>query len=174
MGVYFSYYRILYVIISVIPLIFMVVYMQSSEPEWIFRGNIITTCLSVLIVLSGMVIIKKSFRKYSLREFIGISYPAGEEHVNEMLKTSGILSIVRHPLYTGTILVFGGYFLSLPSISNLITLLCILIYIFIGIRLEENKLIIEFGEEYTEYKKKVPMLFPGKDWIPGIKKYQKN
>jgi len=33
-------------------------------------------------------------------------------------------------------------------------------YIIIGTRLEEKKLVLEFGESYTKYQHEVPMLIP--------------
>ena len=35
-----------------------------------------------------------------------------------------------------------------------------LVYLPIGIRLEEHKLIAQFGEEYRRYRREVPALFP--------------
>ena len=148
--------------------------MTSRNPMWIFKGNILTICISVLLVVSGIIIINKSFKIYSFREFIGISYLKGEDQGNEKLKISGILSRIRHPLYTGTILIFAGYFLSQPSLANLVSVFCILIYILIGIKLEEKKLLIEFGESYSDYRKRVPMLFPGIGLILRNKKHQNN
>jgi methanethiol S-methyltransferase len=174
MGTFFSYYRVIYIIVSTIPLIFIGAYILSGEPEWIFKGNIITLIIAVMLAVSGIVVISKSFRTYSLREFIGLSYLTATEHGNEKLRTSGILSIVRHPLYTGTILVFAGYFVSIPSISNLITLVCVFLYLIIGIGLEERKLIAEFGADYSEYRNRVPMLFPAINPLKWIKKHQKN
>ena len=34
------------------------------------------------------------------------------------------------------------------------------IYVFIGIRIEEGKLIKEYGQDYVDYQQKVPMLIP--------------
>jgi protein-S-isoprenylcysteine O-methyltransferase Ste14 len=67
---------------------------------------------------------------------------------------------MRHPIYTGTILITIGFWLFIPSILNLTTVLCVFIYLVFGIRLEEEKLINEFGEEYENFQQEVPMLFP--------------
>jgi protein-S-isoprenylcysteine O-methyltransferase Ste14 len=34
------------------------------------------------------------------------------------------------------------------------------VYIIIGTKLEEKKLVLEFGEAYIKYQKEVPMLIP--------------
>ena len=44
----------------------------------------------------------------------------------------------------------------------LVTNLVLTAYFVIGAILEERKLVAEFGEEYREYQKRVPMLVPGR------------
>jgi len=77
-----------------------------------------------------------------------------------MLKTTGIQAKIRHPLYSGTLLIFIGYFIFNPQLTNLIMLLSLFIYLPVGIRLEEKKLIDTFGEDYLRYKEKTPSLIP--------------
>ncbi|MEO5783334.1 MAG: hypothetical protein ABIQ07_08695 [Ginsengibacter sp.] len=48
----------------------------------------------------------------------------------------------------------------MPSISNLIAVIVLTGYVLIGIRLEEQKLLLEYGEQYEQYSKKVPKLIP--------------
>lgn len=75
------------------------------------------------------------------------------------LVTTGLYRLVRHPLYTA-----GLLFLWLsPSVSvNSFTVyLALTVYILIGARFEERKLLREFGEAYAEYRKATPMLIPG-------------
>ena len=76
------------------------------------------------------------------------------------LQQSGLHKYVRHPLYLGTILFLIGLFFIFPLLSNFISLVVITIYVLLGIRLEEKKLISQFGSHYLEYAKKVPMLVP--------------
>ena len=76
------------------------------------------------------------------------------------LKINGIHRFVRHPLYTGTILVVWGFFFVFPYLNNLIAVVLLTLYVIVGIRFEEKKLIAEFGEQYNHYMKKVPSLFP--------------
>ncbi len=75
------------------------------------------------------------------------------------LETTGILGITRHPWYLGTIMLIWARGL---DVSALITNVTITIYLIVGTFLEEGKLLIEYGEEYREYQKKVSMLIPFK------------
>lgn len=76
------------------------------------------------------------------------------------LKVKGIHRLVRHPLYSGTILFVWGLFFIYPMLNNLIAVLLLTAYVLIGINFEEKKLIQEFGEEYEKYISEVPMLIP--------------
>ncbi|UCF58779.1 MAG: isoprenylcysteine carboxylmethyltransferase family protein [Candidatus Bathyarchaeota archaeon] len=76
------------------------------------------------------------------------------------LETAGAYSIVRHPQYFGWILAhIGMSTLFSVSYSMLFTpILLALIYLIS--KKEEEELIKEFGNEYEDYKKNVPMLMP--------------
>jgi len=56
-------------------------------------------------------------------------------------------------------LIFG-YFLFSPTLLNIITVSCMILYILIGLRIEERKLIKVFGDKYIQYKEEVPELIP--------------
>jgi len=77
------------------------------------------------------------------------------------LDTSGVLSIVRHPWYLATILLIWARPVDISIIVANVMLTC---YLVIGTYLEEKKLILEFGENYRSYQRRVSMLVPIK-WI---------
>ena len=90
--------------------------------------------------------------------FIGVRQllepPRGSE-----LNTHGFYSLVRHPLY-----LFGLLFLWFTPIMsvNWLTLFVLLsIYLFVGARFEERRLLSEFGTQYEEYRRRTPMIIPG-------------
>ena len=76
------------------------------------------------------------------------------------LKVEGIHRFVRHPLYSGTILFVWGLFFIFPTLSNLIAVVLLTLYVLIGISFEEKKLKKEFGSKYETYIIDVPMLIP--------------
>ncbi|MFW9820088.1 MAG: methyltransferase family protein [Candidatus Thorarchaeota archaeon] len=88
------------------------------------------------------------------------SLKVSENHRAEKIITSGIYSYIRHPQYFGGVLSHIGITLILSSLYSLIsTPLIVLINIVLCWK-EEKELIKEFGEDYIEYKKRVPMFFP--------------
>jgi protein-S-isoprenylcysteine O-methyltransferase Ste14 len=99
-----------------------------------------------------------AFRQYSLKKFLGLAKGADDE--DEVFSSEGILAVVRHPLYSGTVLIVVGYCLFAPTYANLVTGLMIILYILVGIQLEEKKLFEQYGERYEQYKAEVPMLIP--------------
>jgi protein-S-isoprenylcysteine O-methyltransferase Ste14 len=53
-----------------------------------------------------------------------------------------------------------GTLILLPFYSTLVFVTATLLYLPVGISLEEQKLVREFGEQYLQYKKEVKMLIP--------------
>lgn len=74
------------------------------------------------------------------------------------LVTGGVYRWVRHPLYTGTLLVLWAQ----PALSSnsLAFALGLTVYLLVGIQFEERKLRREFGAAYTEYAQRTPALLP--------------
>lgn len=74
------------------------------------------------------------------------------------LRTTGIYGWVRHPVYTGLLAMFLlGPTLSLDRLA-LFTVA--LVYLSVGIPVEERKLVRLFGDAYVEYRRHVPALLP--------------
>jgi protein-S-isoprenylcysteine O-methyltransferase Ste14 len=77
------------------------------------------------------------------------------------LVTGGAFSYVRHPTYLAHTLIFGGAFLLSGVIAvGVVTLLDFLVINAAIIPLEEKELLVRFGEEFVQYKKRVPRYFP--------------
>ena len=90
----------------------------------------------------------------------GLKLIFGEIREKPFVITKGAFSLVRHPIYLGSILFYGGLFcLTLSLLSAGLWILIIVFYRYIS-GYEEKLLINRFGEEYLAYREKVPMLFP--------------
>jgi protein-S-isoprenylcysteine O-methyltransferase Ste14 len=103
--------------------------------------------------LLGLLILYRAGRSYDLARFLGLTHA----EVIEPLVISGMNRIVRHPLYLGLILLLLG--LSATPLSLATTIFAV-IYILIGIRFEERKLLRLYGTAYRDYCHVVPMLIP--------------
>ncbi len=75
------------------------------------------------------------------------------------IEKGGVLGVIRHPFYTGSLLVIWTGNLDM---TRLIINVILSLYLVIGTMLEEKKLITEFGDVYRNYQQDVSMLFPWK------------
>jgi protein-S-isoprenylcysteine O-methyltransferase Ste14 len=111
--------------------------------------------LFVKIILS---VVALSFFVFMTREGLKIVFK--EERDKPGVIRKGVFKIVRHPIYFGSILFYLGLiFLTLSIISMFVWFLIIAFYFYIA-RYEEKILLNEFGSDYEEYMKEVPMLLP--------------
>lgn len=86
---------------------------------------------------------------------------AGIIKKNEVLTKEGIYSLCRNPLYLGSFLIGIGFSIASNNIwIFLYFFLSFLIIYPLTIKKEEEFLIKKFGEEYSEYRKRVPAFLP--------------
>jgi len=154
LGKSFRFYRLGYVVFSSLGLLFLLFWNANISTDYLFNHEGAARYLSLVFAAFGVIVIKVSFRSYRLSEFLGMSTS------DEPFTTKGILSSIRHPIYSGTILIVVGYWLFNPTIPTSVSVICVLVYLPIGIYLEEKKLIKQFGERYRKYKRDVPALIP--------------
>ena len=153
----FKWYRLLYTLISLI--LFLGIVLQSLFiPKYVLiPKSDLTNYLGYMLAGLGTIIATKSSKHYSVKRFLGFESSAKND---EILITSGLYAKVRHPLYGGLVLIFLGYFLFAGSITSVVHLVCLLLYLPIGICFEEKNLIHQFGEAYQKYKSEVPAIIP--------------
>ncbi|WP_445735626.1 methyltransferase family protein [Mariniflexile sp.] len=79
------------------------------------------------------------------------------------LATGGLYGLVRHPQYTGLFIgLFGEGIVHWPTLFSVGLFPIIVIAYTLLARREEKKVIEQFGEEYLEYRRHVPMFLPMK------------
>jgi protein-S-isoprenylcysteine O-methyltransferase Ste14 len=89
-----------------------------------------------------------------------IGVPEIFSKIKENIVAIGPFSLVRHPTYLAHKLMLSGIFFITGVIAiGIVTLLDLLIMNTIVIPLEEKELLYRFGEEYLQYKRKVPSRF---------------
>jgi methanethiol S-methyltransferase len=151
-------YRIFYNLFSLAFLSAFLVYSILLPSQLLFEPSSLTELFGLMFTLYGILIIRISLKSYGFNHFVGLDNEIDLQA--KSIKLTGLLRYVRHPIYTGLILFFVGLFFYFPNVASAYNLLFVTLYILIGIRLEEQKLIKEFGNDYLEYRKKVPMLIP--------------
>ena len=163
---FYSFYRLIYNILSVLGLYFFIVI--SPKPDIIifdlnYPFDIIIFVLQ-LISIAGFI---WSISYLDLLEFIGIGqvkrwflreFNSDNIYSNQPLIWKGPYKFSRHPIYFFSILFLG--LRPEMDLFYLITFICISVYFYVGSVYEERKLVREFGDEYIRYINTVPRIFP--------------
>lgn len=153
----FRWYRIFYNTIALFIFVWLTGRLLAPAPVFLIAPILPMQVAGGLLFLAGGIIILAAFRLYDTGEFVGWRNP----QAGAQLQTSGLNAVVRHPLYTGTLLVVAGLWCIWPSADMTATAAAVLVYLPAGIYWEEKKLIRQFGDAYRNYSQRVKRLIPG-------------
>ena len=112
----------------------------------------------IVLLLWGYLQFKFSGR---YRNRIGRGGP-GLKNPPEALVTTGIYAWTRNPMYLGHFIYITGIAVTLQSVAAVLLLIFTLIWYQPRVRMDEERLVELFGDEYEEYRRRV------KRWLPGI------
>jgi len=90
----------------------------------------------------------------------GMKAVFGTRREKPELISTGVFSIVRHPIYTGALLFYLGSILMTMSLASAALWVVIIAFYIYLCKYEERLLAEDFGNDYLEYKKRTGMLFP--------------
>jgi len=162
LGAGYRFYRLFFNLFAVATVMPLFAYTESLHGPALFRweGSLIGAQV-LLLALSALLFLAGAWH-YDLLQFSGIrQITTGSSHhvLSETgrLKTTGVLSVTRHPWYLGGIL-FVWAACETMDVAVLVRNMILTAYLIVGAILEERKLLIEFGDEYRAYQELVPML----------------
>jgi methanethiol S-methyltransferase len=147
-------YNVLALLLLLVPLGFM--FLDRAEPIIVWHGLFAWFANAVaLAAIAGFV---WSLKFYDLHEFAGL-LNKNQAHAFEVskLKISPLHRFVRHPWYFFMLVIIWTRDM---NATHLVSAAVITLYLIIGSRLEENKLIAQFGDSYRIYREKVSGLIP--------------
>lgn len=99
-----------------------------------------------------------SLKFYDLREFAGFHYPSKQNAFEvAKLRISPLHRFVRHPWYFFMLVIIWTREMNQ---TQLVSAIVVTLYLIIGSRQEENKLIAQFGDSYRDYRSQVNGLIP--------------
>ena len=110
--------------------------------------------LIVNYVSNFLIVVASIFIIFSLKELGKSISPMPRPKQNSKLITSGIYTILRHPMYYSLIVISIGFFMKSFTIYNLILTILLTFIIINKIKLEEEYLTKKF-HNYTLYKNEV-------------------
>ncbi len=110
----------------------------------------------LFIIILGMIF--RFFSIWTLGRFFTVDVTIRDNH---KLKKDGIYKTIRHPSYSGSLLSFVGFGISLNNWISLIVITVLVTYAFLRrIKIEEKALSEHFGAEYLDYKENTYRLIP--------------
>ncbi len=159
LGKAYKWYRLFYSFLSAGLFLGIVIQSLFIPNQILIQKSPFMNYVGYMMAALGTIISLKATKQISISSFIGIN-PDHLQKTGKELITAGWYARMRHPLYSGLILIFLGYFLVAGTVTSGIHLLCLLLYLPFGIYYEEQNLISLFGDDYREYQQKVPSVFP--------------
>lgn len=160
---YYAFYRIFFVSFSLALLIPLIRYTDQFDSNIIMTYSPTLNAVRYILLLGALAMFFWAFFiDYDSLSFFGIRQILNfgkEKKINptEDLKRSGLLGIVRHPMYFALIIALWCDTFTMTGImvNSILTA-----YVIMGTILEERKLVLEFGDAYVKYQQEVPMLIP--------------
>lgn len=156
-----DYYGALYTVVSAVPLLTLLGLWQNSRfviAGLVGPGRWLAHAL-FLVALLGLLWGERSiaqFDPFGVRPIR--ARLRGREPKPSPFAVRGAYRWVRHPQYFFTLVLFWAR----PNLTadRLVLNAIFTIWVLFGTILEERDLVVEFGDDYVEYQRRVPMLIP--------------
>ncbi len=123
-----------------------------NAPAWHATGAAAVTL--ILIQSAGVGIVALSLKAIDVPAFLGLR---PQTHPDALFVERGVYRHMRHPMYTGVMLVLAAN--PLQTINSLHLLGVVSLYFILGARLEERRM-LEQHPEYADYRRRVPAFVP--------------
>jgi methanethiol S-methyltransferase len=159
---FMKFYRVLYnifAVMSIAPILYLMVslpnpilYQVPAPWKYLMLAG---QGASVLFLLIAVL-------QTDLLSFAGLRQLMKAEKPGNLI-TGGLYRMVRHPLYTFSLLIL--WLSPSMTVNSFVVYIALTTYVLIGIIFEERKLLREYGNDYANYKLTTPMLLPGLKWV---------
>ncbi|MHA1768732.1 MAG: methyltransferase family protein [Candidatus Thorarchaeota archaeon] len=140
---------------------FLLAFLSVGYWDWLYfivdsaSVNLLLFALGIGFLVAGMYVAIRTSRVISVSAVADMRTDREAE-----LVTSGLYARVRHPLYLATVLVFLALPVLYPAITIGVFSLSMIVYTLIGARLEERKLVSQYGDAYRDYRKTAGFILP--------------
>ena len=130
----------------------------TTQLDFSISRYLLLPYIGLAIIIVGMII--RFISIWTLGKLFTVDVTIRSDH---KIKQDGFYRFIRHPSYSGSLLSFIGFGISLNNWLALISVTTlILIALIYRIRIEEKVLIGQFGAEYLDYKNRTYRIIP---WV---------
>ncbi len=113
-------------------------------------SDFISLPIGILLFVLGWILIISALCKFG-------TIPSVRKKSN--LITTGAYRVVRHPIFSGTLIAVLGWAILLKSIISIVYFPFLFLWYLLSTFVEERILIEQYGDQYLDYKKKVTKRF---------------
>jgi len=157
---WFSWHRLVFNVIAVVALLPPLWLLQQLRGPLLLQWSGTRAGMADAVAALSVVGMVWTARYYDMKAFIGLRRaPAANlaRKADGLFALSPLHHLVRHPWYFLALLILWSRDM---DAAHVVTALVANIYLVVGSRLEEAKLVHEFGAAYREYQHLVPGLIP--------------
>ena len=145
-----------------------VIYMITSLFDYVYRIEIVqnTTIRWVIIMLLLVIGLIYGIWSVIIQNTVGQGGPVEIGNIEISPKTknlvvSGPYKYTRNPMLFGTLLMYLAFALFVNSITSVVLVSAIFTFMLtVVVKMEEKRLLKDFGNQYKEYRKTVSMFLP--------------
>jgi len=152
----------------VIALVPSIIYMITSLVDQVYKIEIIRDPVIKWIIIMILLVTGLLYAIWSLifQNIIGQGGPVEIGNIEISPKTknlvvSGPYKNTRNPMLFGTFLLYLAFALFINSITSVVLVCAIFVFMLtVVVKMEEKRLLKDFGNQYEEYRKKVSRFIP--------------
>lgn len=147
-------YRLLYSILAMASTIAWLGYVHALPDAPLYTVHGLGRWILVALQFAGLCLVIASLRAFNVRAFLGLTAVEGK---CDPFHEEGVYRWVRHPMYTGFMMLLLAS--PVQTVNSLNLALCVCLYFVVGSRFEEQRMLREHAE-YADYRKRVPAFLP--------------
>jgi protein-S-isoprenylcysteine O-methyltransferase Ste14 len=152
----------------VLVLVPSIIYIITSLFDNVYRFEIIQNSMIKWIIIIILLVIGLIYGIWSviIQNTVGEGGPVEIGNIEISPKTknlvvSGPYKNTRNPMLFGTFLIYLAYTLFINSITSVVLVCAIFVFmVTVVVKMEEKRLLKDFGNQYEEYRKKVSKFIP--------------
>ena len=145
-----------------------IIYVITSLCDSVYRIEVIQNAVIRWIILMILLVIGLVYGIWSviIQNTVGQGGPVEIGNIEISPKTknlvvSGPYKYTRNPMLFGTLLIYLAFALFMNSITAVVLISAIFVFMLtVVVKMEERRMLKDFGKPYEEYRKKVSMFIP--------------